>query len=263
MAPLFSAKKTEWSRGVVGVAGGKVLTLLLKFIEPRLLPPIDNRLCSGWKEESRPGDAGDEEPNEMMEAGGWSVLVAALEEGVKVRSICCRSGDGRPNVLDRRKNRVRAREACTGVSQSAESLGDDGLCVYEAAVGVLELDLQLNSLTVSGAAKVSLPIEGRERKVLRLKLLSLERRLDAPCPFVGVGGMSSTLVSLSTMLSTIVRLAVGDWLSGRSSSPSTLMMLPRRPRDPPMLPKTLVPLPKDYVENLDTCALNGVLVVPN
>jgi hypothetical protein len=117
---------------------------------------------------------------------------------------------------------------------------------------------ELKSLT-SGAANVSLPIVGRERKVLRLKLLSFERRLDAPCPLVGVGGMSSILASVSIM----VRLAVGDWLSGSSSSPSTLTKLPRRWSDPPMLPKTPAPLPNDSVENFETCALNGVLVVPN
>jgi hypothetical protein len=54
---------------VVGVAGGKVLTLLLKFMEPRLLPAIDKRFVSvGWKDESNPGEPGDEEPNEMIDA---------------------------------------------------------------------------------------------------------------------------------------------------------------------------------------------------
>ena len=131
-------------------------------------------------------------------------------------------------------------------------------------MSVSGLDLQLNSSTTSGAANVSLPIEGRERKVLRLRLLSLERRLDAPCVLVGVGGRSSTFASVSVIESTaIVRLAVGDWLSGRSSSPSTLTKLPRRWDEAPRLPKTLIPLPKDSVENFDTCALNGVLVVPN
>ena len=83
---------------------------------------------------------------------------------------------------------------------------------YEAAVAVdvIEFDLQLNSFASSGAANVSLLIEGRERKVFRLKLLSLERRLVEPCPLVGVGGISSAFASLSAIVSTIVRLAVGD-----------------------------------------------------
>jgi hypothetical protein len=58
------------------VAGGKVLTLLLKFIEPRLLPAIDNLLGSvGWKDESIRGETGDEDPNEMMDAENLLVLV--------------------------------------------------------------------------------------------------------------------------------------------------------------------------------------------
>ena len=59
--------------------------------------------------------------------------------------------------------------------------------------------------SLSGAANVSEPIEGRERNVLRRKLLSFERRLELLLGFVGVGGMSSTLDWLSPM-----RFAVGD-----------------------------------------------------
>ena len=107
-------------------------------------------------------------------------------------------------------NRARAKEACAERElQSAESRRSRGgkvLLSYEAAMAIIGIDLQLNSLPASGAANVSVPMVGRERNVLRLKLLSFERRLDAPCPFVGVGGMSSILASLSTM----VRLAVGD-----------------------------------------------------
>jgi hypothetical protein len=48
----------------------------LKFIEPRLLPAIDNLLGSvGWKDESIRGETGDEDPNEMMDAEGLLVLV--------------------------------------------------------------------------------------------------------------------------------------------------------------------------------------------
>ena len=53
-----------------------MLTLLLKFIEPRLLPAIDNLLGSvGWNDESMRGETGDEDPNEMMDAEGLLVLV--------------------------------------------------------------------------------------------------------------------------------------------------------------------------------------------
>lgn len=69
--------------------------------------------------------------------------------------------------------------------------------------------LLLGRLSPSGAAKVSLPMEGRERNVLRRKLLSLDRRLEPPLGFVGVGGISSTLDWLSVIL-----LAVGDCVSG-------------------------------------------------
>jgi hypothetical protein len=70
---------------------------------------------------------------------------------------------------------------------------------------VLGVDLLVGLLSFSGAAKVSLPIEGRERNVFRRRLLSFERRLDPPLGLVGVGGMSSALDWLS-----VIRLAVGD-----------------------------------------------------
>jgi hypothetical protein len=90
---------------------------------------------------------------------------------------------------------------------------------------VSEVYLLVAVLSLSGAAKVSAPIEGRPRKVLRLKLLSFERLLEPPLGLVGVGGISSAL----DWLSVIVRLAVGDCVSGSvSSSPSMLTKLPRR-----------------------------------
>ena len=50
-----------------------MLTLLLKFIEPRLLPASDNLL--GSVDESIRGETGDEDPNEMIDAEGVLVLV--------------------------------------------------------------------------------------------------------------------------------------------------------------------------------------------
>lgn len=70
------------------------------------------------------------------------------------------------------------------------------------------MDLLVGLLPASGAANVSAPIEGRERKVFRRKLLSLERRLEPPLGLVGVGGISSALDWLS-----IILLAVGDCVS--------------------------------------------------
>lgn len=104
-------------------------------------------------------------------------------------------------------------------------------------------------------------MEGRERNVLRRRLLSFERRLDPLLGLVGVGGMSSALDWLSP-----IRFAVGDCVSGWTSSslsPSILTKLPRRCMVPLIPPKMLGRLPKASVENLDTFALNGVLGVPN
>jgi hypothetical protein len=209
------------------------------------------------------GVCGDGAPNEAPAAVDVLVVVSMLECWGMGRGIRRESGDGRPSFLDRRRSRVRGkREIGVGVSQvagsCASSLHDDALS-GELAVIEREVNLLVGLLSLSGAAKVSAPIDGRERKVLRRRLLSLERLLEPPLGLVGVGGMSSTLDWLSVM-----RLAVGDWLSGiASSSPSMLTKLPRRWSELLMLPNILERLPRLSTENLETLALNGVLGVPN
>jgi hypothetical protein len=173
-----------------------------------------------------PGVCGDETAKYSPAAVDVLVLFWMLGVG---RSVRRGSGDGRPSFLERRSNRLRGKD---GICVEGESQGAEGnpSRIEDASSSVLigivsELYLLVDVLSFSGAAKVSAPIEGRPRKVLRLKLLSLERLLEPPLGLVGVGGMSSAL----DWLSVIVRLAVGDCVSGSvSSSPSMLTKLPRR-----------------------------------
>jgi hypothetical protein len=190
---------------VVGVAGGRALRLWAKGWESRLRPEMPSLFVSKLPNDSL-GVCGDGAPNEAPAAVDVLVVVLMIEGGGIGRGVRRESGDGRPSFLDCRRSRVRGKkEVCVGVSQvadsSSSSMHDDALS-GELAVIVRELDLLLS---FSGAAKVSAPIDGRERKVLRRRLLSLERLLEPPLGLVGVGGMSSTLDWLSVM-----RLAVGD-----------------------------------------------------
>ena len=176
-------------------------------------------------------------------------------------------GDGCSELFEFRNSRLREKEAACAVGESpaadcGSSSDDEDAPSCELAGAVkesLELYLLVGLPSFSGAAKVSAPIEGRDRKVLRLKLLSLDRRLEPPLGLVGVGGMSSALDWLSA-----IRFAVGDCVSDcTSSSPSILTKLPRRWSEPPVFPKIEARLPKLSIENLDTLALYGVLGVPN
>ena len=123
------------------------------------------------------------------------------------RSVRRGSGGGRPSFLERCSSRLRGKDGVCAEGESQVAEGDSSR-IEDASSSVLagivsEVYLLLSS---PGAAKVSAPMEGRPRKVLRLKLLSLERLLEPPLGLVGVGGISSVLDRLSV----IVRLAVGD-----------------------------------------------------
>ena len=256
MTPCTLWKKW-FSRGVVGVAGARALKLCAKgWLSGRLRPAMDSLASKSAKQDSL-GVCGLGAPNEAPAAAD---VLASFLWGV-TQGARRGSGDGRPSFLDCRRNRLRGKErSCVGESAVAEgsSPSDDEEASSCGLAGIGWEYLLVGLLSFSGAAKVSAPIDGRDRKVLRRKLLSLDRLLEPPLGLVGVGGISSTLDWLSVM-----RLAVGDWLSGStSSSPSMLTKLPRRWRELFELPKMPARLPK-LSENLDTLALNGVLGVPN
>lgn len=189
------------------------------------------------------------------------VLVDCLE------CLDCRGDNGarrvigpeRPNSLDCRKCQLRGKDGLSFVEGVSSSEDEDASSSDSL---IIEIHLLVGLLLASGAAKVSAPIEGLERNVLRRKLLSLDRLLEPPLGLVGVGGKSSALDWLS-----VIRLAVGDWVSGcASSSLSTLRILrklPRRWRELPVLPNMFEFLPRLSTENFETFALNGVLGVPN
>lgn len=213
----------------MGVAGGKELKLLLKGKESRRSPEIDNLLASRAPNEPD-GVLGDGALKRPPAAEEFLASFCGTGRGRDVRKVRRESGKARPMFLVCRESRLRLdlRAYAEGelqiiepMSSSADTMSSS--CELIEPVGDSNLLVGRPSFS-AGAAKVSVPMDGRERKVLRLRLLSFERRLEPPFGLVGVGGMSSALSWLSAM-----RFAVGDCVSGwTSSSPSMLTKLPRR-----------------------------------